>query len=64
MKTKIFIIDDFTKYSKELGKRICELLENSEMVNSMGNESLNMVQKFSWDKVVSNILKIHKNITS
>ena len=52
----------FIKDSKELGERICKLLDNPELIDSMGNESLKMVQKFSWEKVVSDILKSYENI--
>jgi glycosyltransferase involved in cell wall biosynthesis len=52
----------FVNDSKELGGKICELLENSEKIDSMGNESLKMVQKFSWGKIVSDILKSYESI--
>jgi len=52
----------FVKDSKELGERICKLLDNPELIESMGNKSLEMAQKFSWKKVVSDILKSYENI--
>jgi glycogen synthase len=52
----------FVNDSKELGGKICELLENSEKIDSMGNESLKMVQKFSWEKVVSDIIQSYEDI--
>jgi len=52
----------FVKDSNELGERICKLLDNPELTDSMGNESLKMVQKFSWEKVVSDILKSYESI--
>ncbi len=52
----------FVKDSKELGEKICKLLNNPELIESMGKESLEMVQKFSWEKVVSGILKSYKDI--
>ena len=52
----------FVKDSKELGEKICELLKCPELTESMGDESLKMVQKFSWEKVVSDILKSYESI--
>jgi glycosyltransferase involved in cell wall biosynthesis len=52
----------FVKDSKELGEKICKLLECPELIESMGDESLKMVQKFSWEKVVSDILKSYESI--
>ena len=52
----------FVKDSKELGEKICKLLNNPKLIESMGKESLEMVQKFSWEKVVSGILKSYKDI--
>ena len=52
----------FVNDSKELEVKICELLENSEKIDSMGNESLKMVQKFSWEKVVSDIIQSYEDI--
>ena len=52
----------FVKDSKELGEKICELLDSHELTESMGDESLKMVQKFSWEKVVSDILKSYESI--
>ena len=52
----------FVKDSKELGEKICKLLNNPKLIESMGKESLKMVQKFSWEKVVSGILKSYKDI--
>ena len=52
----------FVKDSKELEEKICKLLNNPELIESMGKESLKMVQKFSWEKVVSGILKSYKDI--
>ena len=52
----------FIKDSNELGERICKLLDNPELTESMGYESLKMVQKFSWEKIVSDILKSYESI--
>ena len=47
---------------KELGKRICELLDSPKLIKSMGNESLKMVQKFSWEGIVADILKSFESV--
>ena len=52
----------FVKDSKELGERICKLLDSPKLIESMGDESLKMVQKFSWGKIVSDILKSYESI--
>ena len=52
----------FVKDSKELEKRICELLDSPKLIESMGNESLKMVQKFSWEGIVSDILKSFESV--
>jgi glycosyltransferase involved in cell wall biosynthesis len=52
----------FVKDSKELGKRICELLDSPKLIKSMGNESLKMVQKFSWEGIVADILKSFESV--
>ena len=52
----------FVNNAKELEGKICKLLDNPKLIESMGKESLDMVQKFSWRKVVSDILKSYENI--
>jgi glycogen synthase len=52
----------FVKDSKELGEKICKLLDSPKLIESMGDESLKMVQKFSWGKIVSDILKSYESI--
>jgi glycosyltransferase involved in cell wall biosynthesis len=50
----------FVNDSNELSKKICELLENPELIENMGKESLKMVQKFAWGEIASDILKCYK----
>lgn len=52
----------FVKDSKELVEKICKLLDEPKLTESMGDESLKMVQKFSWEKIVSDILKSYESI--
>jgi len=48
--------------SDELAEKIIFLLKDKKIVERMGSKSLEMVQKFSWDHVVKNIVnKIQKN---
>ena len=42
----------------ELAEKVILLLKNSNQVKMMGKESLEMVQKFSWENVTKSILKI------
>jgi glycosyltransferase involved in cell wall biosynthesis len=44
--------------AEDLAEKIILLLNEPKKVQNMGNESLNMVQKFSWDNVVKNIIDI------
>ena len=47
---------------KDLAEKIILLLNEPKKVQNMGNESLDMVQKFSWNNVVKNILDtVNKN---
>ncbi len=50
----------FIENSSELAERIVELLKHPELVEMMGKNSLNMVQKFSWEKIVKSIIDIFK----
>lgn len=45
----------------ELAEKIITLLNNPKKIEDMGKNSLNMVQRFSWDNVVSQIIEISKN---
>lgn len=51
----------FIDNEEELSKKIVELLTNPELVNSMGKVSFDIVQKFSWESIVSSILEISKS---
>ena len=51
----------FINNSEELAKRIDELLKNPQTIEMMGNKSLEMVQKFSWEKIVLDIIKDFKS---
>ena len=61
------ILDDgkngfFIKNSDELAEKIILLLNNEKIINSMGQKSFEMVEKFSWNYVVKNIITlIQKN---
>ncbi len=48
----------FIDGAEDLAEKIILLLNEPKIVQNMGNESLNMVQKFSWDNVVKNIIDI------
>ena len=45
----------------ELAEKIITLLNDPKKIEEMGKNSLKMAQKFSWDNVVSQIIKISKN---
>ena len=48
--------------ANDLADKIIELLENQDKINAMGIYSLNMVQKFSWEKVVNSIISIYDKL--
>ena len=48
----------FIENSDELAEKIMVLLNDEKMVNSMGQKSFEMVQQFSWNNVVKNIVNI------
>ncbi len=52
----------FVKNYSELSEKIIKLLQNPELVEKMGKNSLNMVQKFSWDKIGKSIIDIFEQI--
>ena len=52
----------FVNNSLELSEKIIELLKNPELVKKMGIRSLEMVQKFSWDKIVKSIISIYEQL--
>jgi len=49
-----FFIDN----SDELAAKIIVLLSDKKMINSMGQKSFEMVQQFSWNDVVKNIVNV------
>ena len=51
-----FLVND----SNDLAEKIISLLKNEELTESMGKKSIAMVQKFSWEQVVKDILDITK----
>ena len=51
-----YFIDD----GEDLAEKIISLLENPKKSVKMGEESRLMAQKFSWNKVVSDIIQIAK----
>jgi len=50
----------FIENSSELYEKIIKLQQNPELVEKMGKNSLNMVQKFSWEKIVKLIIDIYE----
>ena len=46
----------------ELSEKIIKLLQNPELVEKMSKNSLNMVQKFSWEKIVKSIIDIYDKL--
>lgn len=48
----------FVKDSNDLTDKIIQLLEKPEMVKKMSENSLEMVQEFSWQKIVNSIISI------
>ena len=52
----------FVDNSSELSEKIIELMEKPELAKKMGEKSYNMVQKFSWDKVVKSLIEIYYNL--
>ena len=52
----------FIRNSDDLAEKIILLLNDEKMINSMGQKSFEMVEKFSWNYVVKNITSlIQKN---
>ena len=50
----------FIENTTDLSEKLIELLNNPELAGRMGAKSLQMVQKFSWEKIVGSILEIYK----
>jgi len=50
----------FVENSSELYEKIIKLEQNPELVEKMGKNSLNMVQKFSWERIVKLIIDIYE----
>ena len=48
----------FIENSDELAEKIMILLDDEKMINSMGQKSFEMVQQFSWNDVVKNIVNV------
>ena len=53
-----FFIED----SNELAEKIIFLLNNPQKIEKMGEESLKMVQKFSWEHIIKSIIDQYKTI--
>jgi len=52
----------FVKDASELAEKIIFILKNSNEGEKMGKNSLQMVQKFSWENVVKSILEAYNKI--
>ena len=52
----------FVEDSAELSEKIIMLEQNPELVEKMGKKSLDMVQKFSWERIVESIIDIYEKI--
>ena len=52
----------FVKDASELAEKLIFILKNSNEVEKMGRNSLEMVQKFSWENVVKSILDEYNKI--
>ncbi len=52
----------FVENYLELSEKIIKLQQNPELVEMMGKNSLNMVQKFSWEKIVRSIIDIYDKL--
>ena len=50
----------FVENSFELSEKIVKLEQNPELVEKMGKKSLNMVQKFSWERIVKSIIDVYE----
>ncbi len=50
----------FVENSSELYEKIIKLEQNPELVEKMGKNSLSMVQKFSWERIVKSIIDIYE----
>ena len=48
----------FIDGAEDLAGKISLLLNESEKINQMGSQSRLMVEKFSWDNIIKNILEI------
>ncbi len=60
------ILDDgkngfFIDNKKELEEKLILLLNNLELNKQMSKKSVEMIQKFSWEKIVKSIIQIQKN---
>ena len=50
----------FVDGAEDLAEKISSLLNEPDKINQMGNQSRLMVQNFSWDHIIKNILEIVK----
>ena len=50
----------FVENSSELCEKIIKLEQNPGLVEKMGKNSLSMVQKFSWERIVKSIIDIYE----
>lgn len=50
----------FVENSSELSEKIIRLNQNPELVEKMGKKSFDMVQKFSWERIVKSIIGIYE----
>ena len=54
----------FIENSNDLAEKIILLLNQPKKVESMGNQSLKMVQKFDWENVVKSIINEYQSVLS
>ena len=47
----------FIDGAEDLAEKISSLLNEPEKINQMGNQSRLMVQNFSWDHIIKNVLE-------
>lgn len=52
----------FVTDSEDLANKIIQLLENPQLVAKMGDKSLDMVEKFSWENIVNSIINIYEKL--
>ena len=54
----------FIENANDLAEKIILLLNQPKKVESMGNQSLRMVQKFDWKNVIKSIINEYQSVLS